>query len=354
MKQKITRFLAAALLGGISVLWGCEKVTQSELSPVAMPAPQDVAAAAARAAVDPSLTSDQAAWLLFVDRVERGEIVDPLGQYVAKTTQHAEGIDATGLRSVQPKFDAAKLPRPGRNARLFVSGAVVTAADGPDDSSTAETGPDICEGCDTGTGVFYPPVTTTVTTSENQGGSGYIHDVKLINGANSPSRVRVLNNGYTMLDADLNKGAGGAYIYLAFQRDAANVLNGLEYYQGQPYSQPNDVLTNFQTQNGSLTNKPRANNYYFDLWLPNQNPYPYWDTQDLNAGAGGAYIYSYQSKTPSVITPGSSVTTLWPPFAEVAILSGNSSTINPPAGWTKYPHDLNEGAGGDYIYFCYR
>ena len=239
MKQKITRFLAAALLGGMPVLWGCEKVPQSELSPAATPAAQDMAA---RAATDPNLTADQAAWLLFVERVERGEIVDPLGQYVAKATQHAPGLDATGIRGARPKLDAANAPRPGRPARLFVSGAVAVPADGSVDSSTAETGPDICEGCDTGTGVFYPPVTTTFTTSESQGGSGYIHDLKLINDVNSPSRVRVLNNGYTMLDADLNKGAGGAYIYLAFQRDAANVLNGLEYYQGQSYSQPNDVL----------------------------------------------------------------------------------------------------------------
>jgi hypothetical protein len=25
----------------------------------------------------------------------------------------------------------------------------------------------------------------------------------------------------------------------------------------------------------------------------------------------------------------------------------------PPAGYTKIPQDLNEGAGGDFIYVCY-
>ncbi|MFD2721787.1 hypothetical protein ACFST9_23930 [Hymenobacter monticola] len=321
----------------------------AELSPAAAPVTQLSKAAKP----DEAATSAQAAWLRFVDEVERGERIDPVGQYVAKATW--VGANAQGSRLARPKVDVALRDtrngyslRTGQQAR---TGAATDVIEEPcviqytDPCAPCYEGPG---GCGGGGGLY-----STFTTSENQGGSGYIRDLKLINDVNSPSRVRVTSSGYTMLDADLNKGAGGAYIYLCFQRDQNNVLNGAEYYYNQPYSSPSDFLTNFQTQNGSLTNKPQANTYFFDIWLPNQNPYPFWATQDLNAGADGDYIYSYQSKTPIVNNPAGG-TTLWPAFAEIGILSGNSSTITPPAGWTKYPKDLNEGAGGDYIYFCYR
>jgi len=340
MKRRVTRVLSFALLGCTIAFCGCEKVAPAELSPKAAAASLMVVPTAGA-----SLTPKQAAWLRFVDRVEKGELVDPLGQYLAKKTQTAANAD--GTRNLRPKFDAANLPGPGRNARLFVSGAEAAPADGPTDSSTAETGPNICEGCDTGTGIFYPPVTTTFTTSENQGGSGSIHDLKIVGGGNSTSRARALNNGYILLEADLNKGAAGSYIYFCFIRDAANVLSGLEYYQGQSNSTPFDVLTDFTTKNGSTFSKPLADNRYFDIWSPNQNPYYDWGYVDLNAGAGGEYIYSYQSKS-------NQISAFNGYFSEVGILSGNSSTIQPPSGWQKYPHDLNEGAGGDFIYFCYK
>jgi hypothetical protein len=315
----------------------------AELSP-AGPTHQALAVPTAGASTPGAgLTPAEAAWLRFVERVERGEITDPSGQYVAKGTPGA--VDAAGHRLSRPKFDA-KTPAFARHYRLRTR---AVAASGSNESTPTANYVEPCDPCIGG----GPTVVSTFTTSETLGGSGNIHDLKLVGDATSPSRARVLNNGYTMLEADLNRGAGGAYIYLCFQRDAANVLNGLEYYQGQPYSGPNDFLTNFQTQNGSLTNKPLANTYFFDIWQPNQNPYFYWGPLDLNAGASGEYIYSYQSKTPIVINS-TGGTDLWPSYSEIGILSGNSSIINPPAGWTKYPHDLNEGAGGDYIYFCYR
>lgn len=41
-------------------------------------------------------------------------------------------------------------------------------------------------------------------------------------------------------------------------------------------------------------------------------------------------------------------------ISEVIVIQGGSSGIQPPAGYTKIPHDLNAGAGGDYIYVCYK
>lgn len=41
-------------------------------------------------------------------------------------------------------------------------------------------------------------------------------------------------------------------------------------------------------------------------------------------------------------------------ITEMTVISGNSSSIQPPAGYTKIPRDLNQGAGGKYIYLCYK
>lgn len=86
--------------GGAVALWGCEKVAPAELSPKAVQANQTLAAPNAVQA----LTPVQAAWLRFVDRVERGEVVDPSGQYVAKATKLP--MDAAGHRLTWPKHDA--------------------------------------------------------------------------------------------------------------------------------------------------------------------------------------------------------------------------------------------------------
>jgi len=42
------------------------------------------------------------------------------------------------------------------------------------------------------------------------------------------------------------------------------------------------------------------------------------------------------------------------PISEVTVIRGGSASIPPPAGYTKINMDLNAGAGGDYIYVCYK
>ncbi len=53
------------------------------------------------------------------------------------------------------------------------------------------------------------------------------------------------------------------------------------------------------------------------------------------------------------------VSVLWPTSArasdaitELAVIYGDSSSIQCPAGFTKLEIDLNQGAGGDFIYLC--
>jgi len=69
---------------------------------------------------------------------------------------------------------------------------------------------------------------------------------------------------------------------------------------------------------------------------------------DLNNNAGGAYIYIYY-------LPGLENDTIVP-LAEVATIdtSDGESLANLPEGFVMINHDLNHGAGGDYIYLAYR
>ncbi|MGC8825034.1 MAG: hypothetical protein ACP5PZ_10655 [Bacteroidales bacterium] len=70
---------------------------------------------------------------------------------------------------------------------------------------------------------------------------------------------------------------------------------------------------------------------------------------DLNDGAGGAYLYLIARKC---ITS-QDKKAYGEPIVDLMIVSANSSKIN-YQGWTKIDMDLNKGAGGKYIYIFYR
>jgi hypothetical protein len=41
-------------------------------------------------------------------------------------------------------------------------------------------------------------------------------------------------------------------------------------------------------------------------------------------------------------------------ITELTVVYGGNSNVQCPATFTKYPMDLNHGAGGDFIYLCYK
>ena len=137
-------------------------------------------------------------------------------------------------------------------------------------------------------------------------------------------------DNYILVDKDLNEGAGGKYIYLIYRRgdDANQAIKGIEARAGKAlavppayYLPPDNDLVITRNFNSSLYEGP---------------------AMDLNDGAGGDYIWVYKS---------------WDskrggPFKEIGVISGNSSSIQPPAGWVKLNLDMNRGAGGKYIYIC--
>jgi len=69
--------------------------------------------------------------------------------------------------------------------------------------------------------------------------------------------------------------------------------------------------------------------------------------QDLNAGAKGKYIYLCYHAT-------SAAAHEKPCLVDIRFVSGNHQDIPAPPGYTKIDVDLNKGAGGDFIYLCYK
>lgn len=65
--------------------------------------------------------------------------------------------------------------------------------------------------------------------------------------------------------------------------------------------------------------------------------------QDTNEGAGGKYIYICYKKGP-----------IQQAITDIYVTAGDSSSVFVPDGYTKIDKDLNKGAGGKYIYLCYR
>jgi len=66
-------------------------------------------------------------------------------------------------------------------------------------------------------------------------------------------------------------------------------------------------------------------------------------TPDLNAGASGKYIMLFQADGPV----GSALTGL-----DVQISSNSNPAV--PSGWNRLPTNLNDGAGGKYVYILYK
>lgn len=274
-------------------------------------------------------TLAQSAWSRFVDRVERGEIVDLAGQYVAKGTVVADH------RLSRPSFDAAT-PAFAQHYRLSKGGEVVALA-APGKGITTNLIDPICNDC----GPLGPPIPVFVSSegvapySGADNPQGYIYDLKVVS-------TPVAHAGYTIVPADLNRGAGGGKtIYLTFTRDPSMVLYGQE--KGLANSIGPVTYIDVKTIDPFIwIAPPKPPQFSYPIWNSGGVNQQYGLTElDLNAGTGGDYIYSYQQKQPYPQIP-----------IEVGVVYGQSSSIQPPSGWDRNGVNLNKGAGGDYIYFC--
>ena len=132
------------------------------------------------------------------------------------------------------------------------------------------------------------------------------------------------------VDADLNRGAGGNYVYMAYKRvaKARDALTDLVIYEGK---------------NPDPTRRMTLNEHSVKFTLVSD--------VDLNSRAGGKYLYLYATDSSYTGSPITSLSIT--ERVEASVKCGvERSTVKRGEGkaFTEEAIDLNKGAGGDYLY----
>ena len=174
--------------------------------------------------------------------------------------------------------------------------------------------------------------TTTVWATD------FITDVMVIGGSKSEVnslKTTYTNQGWTVIDQDLNAGCGSSsdYIFLLYKsasnasQDAGAFITDF-YISDASGTAPDNVTYNGRT----YTLVPYDGSTYFKN-----------SKGDLNshAGSGSAYIHLYYCKDDNVNYSSKAVTT-------ITFNDTQSGAVGVNGGTTGY--DLNTGGGGDYIY----
>lgn len=142
------------------------------------------------------------------------------------------------------------------------------------------------------------------------------------------------DDGWSVVDYNLNQGAGGQYIYLLYKTgtvddpDHAPITDFYIKSTKDKSDHPDAVSYNNRTYH-------RISSYIGSSSF--EDSYG-----DLNDGAGGRYIYLYYT------------TEAWDYPRGITSITFNDDSFRAVCGnGSATPQDLNEGAGGDYIYMHY-
>ncbi len=139
-------------------------------------------------------------------------------------------------------------------------------------------------------------------------------------------------SGHTIIDRDLNDGAGGDYVYMGYKTttDPSKAITGILFRVGE---NPPDRITD----NGKA--------YFYLVGKGETNTASEGGYIDLNAKAGGDYIYMYVTRDPSYGAPLTAIT-----VDENSSKTGYETATNNSGSVI----DLNQEAGGKYLYLHYK
>jgi len=167
----------------------------------------------------------------------------------------------------------------------------------------------------------------TVTAWADEG----IKDVMVIGGSEdevNSLKASLRSQGWQVIDQDLNRKAEGDYIYLLYKSESSNGIN-------------NGYITDFYISNaeGTAPDSRSFNGRTYHL-VTYQGGTNFVNSKgDLNRGAGGATIHLYYTK--ESFTNNRFIT-------GISFNSTHTGAVGVNGGSEGY--DLNAGAGGDYIY----
>jgi hypothetical protein len=145
---------------------------------------------------------------------------------------------------------------------------------------------------------------------------------------------------YEKIPVDLNKGAGGKWIYLYFLRDKS--LSGV-YTMGEYLTFIEGYNNHFQALGQRAWTSTLWNGRIVERnWLPDLDI-----TADLNDGCGINSHYVYLSE---IIKKNASYEEA---IKNIKVIASSQDNQTLPSGYTKVNLDLNKNAGGDFIYVYY-
>ena len=162
--------------------------------------------------------------------------------------------------------------------------------------------------------------------------------------ASSQSKAKnlVTDNGFTLIDRDLNQDAGGKWIYMGYKTstDPSRAITGILFRSGE--NPPNSVSyggATFYLVGGSYEGNGTGDG-----------------AVDLNEGAGGDYIYTYITRDTNygypILWMGAYTTTAIGSFINVPNTSGSAGNVNAGTGdqaiYVEYNTFENIGALGAY------
>lgn len=163
----------------------------------------------------------------------------------------------------------------------------------------------------------------------------YVSEIYFSIGSEESSAKEALTSaGYKVIDVDLNKGAGGKYIYLGY-KTTTNPDNAIRGIVSQYSSKANNAAS--VTYNGNQYYAVGANGY---------------SVLDVNKEAGGKYIYVYATKSASAGKPITSLDVSARIISSIPDSFSNWNVVKSITDGKKA--DLNKGAGGKYIYLYYK
>lgn len=158
---------------------------------------------------------------------------------------------------------------------------------------------------------------------------------------------------FTKIDADLNSGAAGKYIFLCYSKDGdsarplATVVSSIKVNAVASSADPSPEAMAGGCARYQDKDETECREIYA---LPFAS-----SNGDVNQGARGDYVYISKSIAYQACDIFSCIFSSWYDgyrVKEVRVVSGSSSGVACPRNYEKIPVNLNKNAGGSFIFIC--